>query len=63
MRGDDMTIKTLTYGNIPLKVAPANQNPLSSKGANVSGEVNLETGEIKFFLDEKELPKFKRLIN
>lgn len=58
-----MTIKTLTYGNIPLKVAPANQSTLSSKGANVSGEVDLETGEIKFFLDEKELAKFKRLMS
>lgn len=46
--------KTMTYGNIPLKVR-TNEGKIIAKGVEVMANVNTETGEVTFFIEQKEL--------
>ena len=46
--------KTMTYGDIPLKVR-INEGKIIAKGVEVMANVNTETGEVTFFIEQKEL--------
>lgn len=46
--------KTLTYGQIPLKL-DTEERSFFPKGVEVKAEVNFETGEITFKLSEEHL--------
>lgn len=55
----EKTFKTMTYGVAPLQVNP-DADKLFPKGVEVKAKVDLDTGEVKFFIDDFNL---KRLQN
>lgn len=59
---EEKVFKTMTYGSIPLKLV-ANSSKLLQIGVEVKAKVDLETGEVKFFLDEANLKKLKEKID
>ncbi|MDT2984041.1 hypothetical protein [Enterococcus casseliflavus] len=52
--------KTVTFGNLPLKVNPEVSKFIKEKDtAEIKAEVNLETGAVRLFIDPEELKKLK----
>lgn len=51
--------KTLTYGtHAPLKIA-VSKNIFNTNGVEVKAKVDLDTGEVKFFVDKAELRRLR----
>ena len=52
--------KTVTFGNLPLKVNPEVSKFIKEKDtAEIKAEVNLETGDVRLFVNPEELKKLK----
>lgn len=63
---EEMTVlnkvfKTSSYGGIPLKIDSGKNKFLPTKGTTVEvkANVNMETGEVKLFVEQKDLEKLK----
>jgi len=50
----EKTYRTLTYGNMPLKL-DSGSSWIFPKGVEVKAKVDLETGQVTFFVDAKDL--------
>ncbi|MHC5229012.1 helix-turn-helix domain-containing protein [Enterococcus sp. LJL99] len=48
--------KTMTYGDMPLKIR-INEESFFAKGVEVKANVNTETGEVTFFIEQEKLNK------
>ncbi|WP_318764927.1 hypothetical protein [Lactiplantibacillus carotarum] len=55
----EKTYRTLTYGELPLKI-DTGKGWIFPKGVEVRAQVDMETGEVKFLIDPRDLDKLKR---